>query len=212
MRAEICAVLSGVGAGLNLEFLDGVDGGMDGCGGDEVVDDGDAIERDAVLNFAGACADEVFTGRGAVGGFLTLDNAGRGDGELERIAAIERKFGHGFFADDFFDTGVVGSDGRGAGGDDDFFGDLADLEGEVGADGDVGVDLDVVSGFGLEAGVGGGDTIGTDFDELDGVIAVGIGGGVQSFLRASVDSGDGDACDGGSGSIGDVAHDRGGVD
>lgn len=212
MRAEICAILGGVSAGLDLEFLDGVDGGMDGCGGDEVVDDGDAIERNAVLNFASACADEVFAGRGAVSGFLTLYNAGCGDGELERVAAVERKLGHGLFADDFFDTGVVGSDGRGAGSDDNFFGDLADLEGEVGTDGDVGVDLDVVSGFGLEAGVGSGDAIGADFDELEGVVAIGIGGGVESFLGAGVDGGDGDADDGGAGSVGDVAHDRGGVD
>ena len=53
----------------------------------QVIHDGDAVKRHAILNFARACADERFAGRHAVNALLPLNNAGRSNGKLQRIAA-----------------------------------------------------------------------------------------------------------------------------
>ena len=61
--------------------------------GDQVVHDRDAVERDAVLNFARASADEVLTRWGSVGTLLPGEHTGSSNGKLQGIATVERKIG-----------------------------------------------------------------------------------------------------------------------
>ena len=65
MHAHVAPILGGVVASLNLHLLNRIHVGLNVCDGDEVIHDGDAIEREAIRNFALTRSDEIFTRRHA---------------------------------------------------------------------------------------------------------------------------------------------------
>ena len=89
MHAHVAAVLRGIVAVLHLHFLNRIDAGNDVGDGDEVVHDGDAVERKAVGDFTLAGADEILTRWNAdLAGLRPLNDIGSGRGEFESVAAV----------------------------------------------------------------------------------------------------------------------------
>src|SRR5207302_13727 len=102
VNAQVCAVLCRVSAGLDLNLLYGFHHRPSGGGGDEIVHDADAIERQAVLNLARAGAVKILAGRNSgSGGLGSLEHARRRDRELHGVAATQRKVRYGASADYF---------------------------------------------------------------------------------------------------------------
>ena len=206
MDAHVRAVLRRVGAGLHLHFLHGVDGRPRGRGGDQVVHDADAVERDAVGDFARAGADEVLPGRHAVGILETRDGAGRDGCEFQGIATVQGQFGDVADADGFRNAGVVGLDGGGGAFHVDGLGNVADAQCGIVADHLVEIDMDVLNFGGLEAGLPDGDGIVADAHELDIVVTLFVGGGVICIASVVFNRGHGGATDDAAGRIGNGSY------
>ena len=115
------AVFRGVGAGLHFEFGERIDGRREAVRHRVVVHDFDAIDVEAVGGVAGAVAD----GRGGAEGGVGLADgaaaAAHGDragsaglhagnqlGELDEVAAVQRKIHDLAGIDDGADAGVLG--------------------------------------------------------------------------------------------------------
>src|SRR5262249_5636450 len=100
VHAHISAILRRVSSGLDFDFLYGVHGRPRGRGADQVVDDPEAVGRDAVGDFTRARADEVLARGRAVGGLEPADGSRRHYRELERVAAVQGEIGDVARADD----------------------------------------------------------------------------------------------------------------
>src|SRR6266404_2851210 len=100
---------------------------MERRGRDQVVDDGNTVERDAVLNLTRTGADEVLAGRRSVGGFEALKDPGGRNRELERIASVQRQLGDCLPGDDLSQARLIGGDGWVGRRYFDGLGDLSDL-------------------------------------------------------------------------------------
>ena len=138
LRAGVHSVLGGIDSALNLELLDGFDGGNEEHGRLEAVGGRNAVESDVLIGVAlsvGGEADNL-TGHGSgADGLLavnahtggTVDNAGHQRGGLGEVAAVEGQFDDAPVVHDGAESGVLSFEERRGSGDFDAFGLLADL-------------------------------------------------------------------------------------
>jgi len=212
LHAHVAAVLRRICASLHLKLLHRVHRGTKRGGGDQVVHDADAVQRHAVLNLPRARADEVFAAPGVAGRRLQArQHARRRDRQLQRVAPVQRQVRGGCLVDDFTQAGVVGGNRRHAAGHYHLLLHGAYLQPEIRAHNLVGLHEDAGLADGLKPFFLRGDRVGSDFDELEVVISLGVGERRISIVCAFVDGGHGGARHGGAALIRHVAHKRGGI-
>ena len=193
--AHGAAVLGGVGVGLDLELLDGVDGGLDhlaaALGAGELVGVVvDAVDHEVVLGDLHAAGAEAAVAAAAGG----LDGAGREQGELVVLAAVEGHVDDAAVVDHLALAGFDGVELQGVGGDDDVLGDGADFKGEIEFGPLIDREDDAGTSDGLEALLLDGDGVGAGLQQGNGVVAIGVGLGLSGDVGGDV--GDGNACRG----------------
>jgi hypothetical protein len=109
VRSGIATILGGVVAGLYLEFLDGVDRGVEVYIVMPVVHHGDAVDVDlAPGHTASVGGDGRSIGARRVEVRIVDRNARRQNGQVVKLAAVERKVFGAFRADHFSQRGVLG--------------------------------------------------------------------------------------------------------
>ena len=210
MDSHVGAVLRAIGAGLDLHFLHRVHRRARRRRGDQVVDNADAVERNAVGDFASTGTDEVLPGGHAVGGLEARQGTGSDRGQFQGVAPVERQFRHVADADCFRNAGVVGLDGGGRTFDVDGLRHVANLQDHIVADNLVQVNMDVLHRSRLETGLLHRNRVVADADELDVVVALIVRRGGIGVACAVLDGGDGRALHDRRCRIGDGAHQRGG--
>ena len=161
-----------VSAGLDLDFLNGLDHGLHRRRGDQVVHDADAVQRHFVLDLARTGAVEILA-RGCTGSgsFGALQHAGSGGGEAHGVAAIQRQFGDVAGAKNLRYGGVVGLDRRNGSFHRDRLGHRAHRQQDVGSNRLIDVPtMPGLDGDLFKTGLFHGDAVHADTDEFDGVM------------------------------------------
>ena len=193
LAAGRAAVFRGIGAGLDFELGQGIDGRREAVGHGVVVHDFDAIDVEAVGGVARAVGAG---GGGAVGGIGLADGAApaaHGDGagsaglhagnqlgELDEVAAVERKVDDLGGIDDGTDAGVFGLQEGGGGAHLHRFADVTDFEAQIETGGLFHLQGHILGACHLKAGLGGSHAVGTGRKVGQGVGA----GRVGNVLRA----------------------------
>ena len=113
MYTHVAAVLRGVVSVLHLHFLNGIHAGRNVRHSDEIIHDGDAVERQAVGDFALAGTNEIFPGRDACRACFGSEDDIRGRSrEFQRISAIQRQVHDRLVVDSLSNGGVISGNGR----------------------------------------------------------------------------------------------------
>jgi hypothetical protein len=172
------AKFGGVGSGLDLEFLDGIDGGIEGIPVVEADVHGGAVEVPLVVGIAGsvsphrdAAGKEVLK-RGATGN-AALDVGGE-QGKVIEVTAVQGEFDHAAVVDDIAVDRIFGIDHGNFGGDVDRFGNAACLKCDIEAGDLRHLENDAFVDLRPEAGRGDGELVGADGEVGEDIVAVGV--------------------------------------
>ncbi len=208
------AGFGGVAVGLDGDFLDAFDVGLDTDGADDALVIVDAVDdvvvEGIVLTVDGEAAGGApIVGAAAAGEAVTWTLVGSGNelDELDEVTAVEGEILDLLCGDGGADGGAVGLEERCLGFDGDGFRFTTGLETDVGAGAVTGFDGEVGGGRGFEACDLDGDGVAADGKEGELVFAAAVGGGGTLLAGIQVDDGDVGVGDHGAGGVGDGTDD-----
>ena len=192
---------------LILNSCDGFEGELHDGAADGVVLVVDAV--DGGVGVAAAGAVDGVDGVTILGGIVAVDHldAGREDGEVGDVAAVEGKVDDLARSDGGGAVGFLGVDELVGGGDFNGGADGSGLEGEICRERGADEQLDVFDLGGAEAGGLSFDVVGAAGEEIETKLSVTAGGGGAEGSGAGVGGGDGCVGQRGASGIGDDADD-----
>src|SRR5439155_62402 len=170
--AEVGAVLRRGAAGLDLNLRHRVRDRTHAGRRQQIGGGVDAVQRQAVLDFALARSSETEADIARRG----RHDAWRGARQAPDIAPVQRQIAHRALADRFRDPGAVRVEHRRGGDDGNRFVQLADLHDDAGAHHLVVGDFDAADLGRLGGAQSDSDLVGAGADELDVVVPVGVRG------------------------------------
>src|SRR5262245_55633881 len=91
LNTQVTAVLRRISTGLDLHFLDCVNAGTQSGLCNQVGHDADPIERNTVLDFSRARADEPLPAAWVSRSLETVEHTRSGDGQSHRVTPIQRQ-------------------------------------------------------------------------------------------------------------------------
>ena len=186
LNTQITTVLGRIGAGLDLHFLDCVHAGSQSGLRNKVGHDADAIERNAVLDFSRARANETLPAAWVSGSLEPVEHARSGNGKSHRVTPIQRQLRSRLGADQFVHHRFVRFDRCDVRSHFDFGADFADLQNKVRSDGLVGANSHSGLCQSLKTALLSRDRVSPGFHKLKLVKPFSISRRRVGFLRALV--------------------------